>query len=437
MNICFLSSSSYFKYLSVTIKSIELNNEDVDLNYYLLLDKSDECEIRKQMSQLKIRGSLNLIPIDPASLERNHQIDTRWPTVGFSVLNICNLLPYNVERILFIEVDTIVTASLQELYNVDFENNLIAGCPMRMGCNPNLTKEQINKNELVLNRNAIVNLGVNGGVVLFNIQGMRAKRIFPDYFGYSFTNVETALSESLKGQILYLNPSRFNYRCKWKNEYEKYYYCNDKVIIHYHNDDAVIRKPWLIRPDKCNYIHYVSPAVPDYKERNKNIEDTFIIWWEYAEKSEFYDVIAAEMSYYKQYQLSVVEPGIIAMQHDRDKYVQYSRIGRKIIVDNYLQKIVKKVGDLNANAIGLYGNTMITDYLLKSFGDMQLCVKYVIGTKKYHNIPSIAISECKNYDVDLIVVCTLDDEEMVINQIFKKVGLLCPVITAISLFDLK
>ena len=124
------------------------------------------------------------------------------------------------------------------------------------------------------------------------------------------------------------------------------------------------------------------------------------------------------------------------MQHDRNKYIQYSRIGRKIIVNNYLQKIITKLREFNTNTIGLYGNTMITDYLLKLFGDLQLCVKYVIGTKKYNNVPSIALSECHNYDVDLIVICTIDNEEMIVNQITKKTGLVCPVITAISLFDL-
>ena len=130
MNIMYSCNNGYVMQTIVSMVSLFENNQDTSIVIYLIEDQIDNKNIRYITKIVeKYKNKLIVLPIErliPADLIRaNH----RHPHTIYAKLFLQNIEEIN--RILYLDSDTIVCSSLEELYNIDLdEEEVVAGVSM-------------------------------------------------------------------------------------------------------------------------------------------------------------------------------------------------------------------------------------------------------------------------------------------------------------------
>lgn len=175
----------------------------------------------------------------------------KYTRVVYFRIFAASVLPQNLDRILYLDPDIIVVNSLDELYNMEFDNSYYVACSHTKGA---LT--EINRVRLGIKKNIPY---INSGVILMNLQLLREEQtlkavfdyvrkrgryfILPDQdiitavYGDKIKLVDTYkynLSDRLIA-INNVNPTNDYMDLKWVK--------NNAVIIHYYGDN----KPWRAR----------------------------------------------------------------------------------------------------------------------------------------------------------------------------------------------
>lgn len=128
MNIAFCINDAYVPYVTVTIKSILVNHPDSDISFYIILDDISEKN-RNLLDEVTGREPLvhcYIIVVDShkiAGLRRGNIHESIW----YRIL-LPELLPLEVNRVLYLDADTLVMGSIKELFSIDMENTAVAGC---------------------------------------------------------------------------------------------------------------------------------------------------------------------------------------------------------------------------------------------------------------------------------------------------------------------
>jgi len=227
------------------------------------------CVVPSDLSQSK-RDELTLMikNIDKNSkiifLHANHDFDKSGAgpyTIGtFFRFMLLKLLPKNVKKIIYSDVDVTFHDNLLSFYNIDMKKKLIAGVP---------DADQGRawpKNGLY----------INAGVLLMNIEELRKANLYDTWVDLAITGGfqyfdQDILNKTCDGRILIL-PMRYNYMPGPGGRFEKpikdgTYTQSDYVdavknpaIIHY-----ILRQPW--------------------KNRENLVGE---LWWKYAAMTPFY-----------------------------------------------------------------------------------------------------------------------------------------------------
>lgn len=278
INITLSLNSKYMRYAYVMLTSLFENQPDsLDIHVYLLHSDLTE-EDRSHLGNLvkSYGGKVYWCPVDAEVFSANLPVSANWSLETYYRLLLVDILPEDVERIIYLDVDIIINHSLEDLFFTDLDGKLLGAC------------EDINKPPFGDNRDAIFSEQIqNGftyfcaGVMLLNIKDLRGKYCFRDYM---------ALAEKMDFKMAALDQDLLNYM-HWKEvklldgtKYSMfarsvYYFDN----IHY--DDAkklgsivhfIGRKPW-----EGQYIHY-------------DIEQ---LWWDYAKLTPFYYELMEEYIY--------------------------------------------------------------------------------------------------------------------------------------------
>ena len=227
------------------------------------------CVVPEDLSQSK-RDELNLMVknMDKNSniifLNANHDFDnsvTKQYTTGiYFRFMLLELLPKNVDKIIYCDADVTFSDNLLDLFNIDMKHNLIAGVP---------DAEQ---------GRAWPKSGfyINSGILLMNIKELRKNKSYKNWISLSKQDSfkypdQDILNKTCDGKILYL-PMRYNYMPGPGGRFEEpikagTYTKEDYIdavknpaIIHY-----ILRQPW--------------------KNRENLLGD---IWWKYAAMTPFY-----------------------------------------------------------------------------------------------------------------------------------------------------
>jgi len=128
MNILLVTSKEYVWYATVMMKSLcETNRTEKTIYiFHCELDKDDmklvKNAVEDEYTEIKFIYIKDSEIFEPW---KKHSIINI--TTCFKLLAV-DLLPKDLERILFLDIDMVVNGSLEELYNTDFENNYLAAC---------------------------------------------------------------------------------------------------------------------------------------------------------------------------------------------------------------------------------------------------------------------------------------------------------------------
>ena len=270
MNFALSFNKKYLNYAIVTITSIcESNGGHHDV--YILHSELDNQDIFFISNSLyKYDVSIKALKIDFNRYKDALPTSDYWSHEIYYRLFLPEILPDNVDRILYLDTDIIVHNNIDDLYNIDFEEADICAC---YDSNDQLDYSALSDIQQQMFEPLIAQgfKYFNSGVLLMNINSMKNKYRFETYLSAmkEWNNKMTAPDQDIlnyihHAKVKYISWRKYDlfaklaYNSGWS--YENV--IQENCIIHFAGN-----KPW-----DCKNIHY-------------SIEK---LWWEYAEKTSVY-----------------------------------------------------------------------------------------------------------------------------------------------------
>lgn len=289
MNILYTLNDKFVPQVSAGMCSICENNKDVEIIDFYLMSLKISNKNKKKLKEFfskKYSRNVYFIELEDLSSYFDFDFDTNgWNPIVLARLLLDKLLPKKLDRVLYLDGDTIVRGSLSDLYSIDMQNKAIAA-----SIEPTIDKKR--KHSLGLDGLPYF----NAGVLLVDLKNWRknnvGKRII-DYYkendGKLFANDQDAINGSMKDEIIVLNPKYnyynifYQYSYKFLSKLCDFEYIkkeefddakNNPIIIHYLGEE----RPWRIgnkHKYKNDYLYYLSLT----PWANQNIEQGWKLYF--------------------------------------------------------------------------------------------------------------------------------------------------------------
>ena len=250
-------------------------------NFYLLVEKSlFKKENKVKLKHLEDKYDRCKIFIFELTNENFSNANTkRYPMAAYYRLLLAELIK-DVNRVIYLDGDTITLTDLSEMYNLEMDNNIILGF---------VDNSYEKAEEFGLKTYKYV----TSGVLLINLKKMRKENISQKFFDFIDKNKskltqedQTVINIVLHGRIGLLPPKfgmwNFANRESLINHNK---YGNEKLNIQAYNENTIF-KAWKVP----SILHFVR-AKPWKKKTHHTHREFHEKWWEYARKSDEYDNI--------------------------------------------------------------------------------------------------------------------------------------------------
>ncbi|MBR2646909.1 MAG: hypothetical protein IKD47_05085 [Clostridia bacterium] len=261
--IFFATDDNYLPFLSITLESIwENSSREYDYVMYVL-----HSGVRKEYEEKILRYnekegfSISFVdvtePLKKISAHL-HMRDYYTCTTYFRIF-IASMFP-QYDKAVYLDCDTVVLGDVSELYHYDLGDNLLGGAPCEGVNSFQIYKDYVSKVD-GLNPDFFF----NAGVILMNLKAFREEGFYEQFADllkkYKFTVIqdEDYLNVLCQDRVLRL-PRAWNKSPVAPDVLPR----EDLRIVHY----LMTWKPW----------HYSDIPYQEY-------------FWEYAEKTEFYDLL--------------------------------------------------------------------------------------------------------------------------------------------------
>ena len=254
MNIFYFSSDAFASVMATSIVSVLENNKHAQSIVFYVVDDGISAEKKKKLQMMveryvSLAYERKIIYLDAPDPEDilKYPFKSRYQ-MGHSYFRMCigTLLPKDVHRVLCLDSDTLVLRDLEELWNIDLGDNIMAGVSDCM--NVQKYRRQFRMDDSDIYCNAGMFLVDLDKWRIHKIQDKIIKRIF-DQNGNVFFFEQTLMNWSCKGKILRLEPKYNVYTLFWAFTYENlmiwrrplHFYSKEEVnkakqnpaIIHY------------------------------------------------------------------------------------------------------------------------------------------------------------------------------------------------------------
>lgn len=247
VDVVFASDEYYFPYIYIAVETLYENNKNIkNLNvHYIEQDVSkNSLDILNNLAS-KYQRSIDIRPLE-------------MPEVFMEILPNCgpsskttyakfwfaSMFP-DLDRLLYLDPDVLVLKSIEDFYNIDFEDNLIAG-----------VIENLPTYHTLASKMKVTDHYINGGMVLCNLKLWREEKIGNKFVerlkdtSHNLNYDQGILNEVCRGKILIV-PPKYNALAEifeFKNVkkiikrygFQSYYSqaevdeaVNDPVIIHF------------------------------------------------------------------------------------------------------------------------------------------------------------------------------------------------------------
>ncbi len=274
MNIAIALNRKYFTYTYVMLTSLFHNNPNEEITCYVLHSELTSEDI-VAFSQLayKYGGHIVSVPIDRSAFAGSLPTSDMWSIETYYRLMLLDVLPASVDRLLYIDVDTIIIGELGSFYNSEFGEKHFVVC------------EDSDPVGIVIPERAVMFTKqfeqgyryFNAGIMLWDIERLRGHYNFKRYMStaaelnYNFVAPDQdILNYTHWQQVAYCDWHRYNlYERNAHNQNITYdWAANNTAIIHYTG-----YKPW-----SSERFHY----------------DLERYWWEYAAMTPYYNELCSE-----------------------------------------------------------------------------------------------------------------------------------------------
>lgn len=227
MNILYTFNDNFVPQVAAAITSVMENNKQMNqIHFYLMsLNVSKENEDKLEEFIHSYHREVSFIELGDMQKHFDFSIHTSgWNPIVLARLLLDKLLPKEVDRILYLDGDTIVRGSLEELDNLDMKGHTIAA-----SLEPTYSKQ----------RKASIEMQgypyYNAGVLLIDLKSWRERDLgnkiitfYKEHDGKLFSNDQDAINATEKGNIYTLSP-KYDYF----NVYDQYPYSFLKKLCDY------------------------------------------------------------------------------------------------------------------------------------------------------------------------------------------------------------
>lgn len=261
MNILVTLNSNYIVPLCVMLKSLMVSNPNGNFDLYVAhssLTDEDFNKINKSIDPERVKvHSAFITPdlLEGAPILKRTSIETYYR------LLLLDYLPQDVDRILYIDPDTVVINDITSLYNVDFSDKVLAAA-----AHTDWFRESLNKARF---RYPKGHRYFNAGIIMFNVAKLRKMIRTKDIFDYIekhekwlFLADQDVLNGMFNAQTLFIDECIYNLDEKTVSFNKKKvtdldWVRKNAVIVHFNG----IYKPW-----KPKYKGILAPLYFEYKQ---------------------------------------------------------------------------------------------------------------------------------------------------------------------------
>lgn len=261
MKVMYTCDNNYVWLMGISTISLFENNKGIEELKVYLLGENISDENKEELKKIGEEYGREVEVIDVPKLNIPPSlVSARWPLSAFTRLFSGVILPPDVDRILYLDCDTIITGDISELDKVQFNGNIAMGVK---DCISGTYKKNVG-----LDTDSPY---INAGVILFDMDALRKVNINAEIENYmqkyeKLINYadQDILNGMFKGKIGELNPKYDVMTIDAVHTYEEIqqlrrptnFYGKEELqkavkapaIIHYTTNMLVIR-PWFSNTD--------------------------------------------------------------------------------------------------------------------------------------------------------------------------------------------
>ncbi len=290
LNILYCCDNNYAPYLGVSMTSVMENNRSAEaIVFYVVSDNVSEDNLARMQKQVEQYGEgRRLVLIDGQSWVKRLVDMTMLPYRGGHAANLrlffTEYIEEDVERLLYLDCDTIITADLQELFHTPMGPSVSAGVVL---------------DSLSAYYKPIVEFKpedyyFNSGVILFDVKNWTNNKcqetllmLLKEYPKPHFVNPDQdVLNILLKDQKMILSP-KYNFQTTHKVYSNSIYYANYAREGYYPEEK-------MEEAQKAPVILHAYRFLGQFPWHKKAIHPWRKLWWEYVAISQWSDLVPRE-----------------------------------------------------------------------------------------------------------------------------------------------
>lgn len=256
-NILLTLDKKYIQHLHVMLVSLFENNKEQNFIVHIFSDNLS-TEIQNEVQELSNQYKQNIVFYDlNIDYIKHFSISNHASLANYYRIIACKLLPQNITKILYMDVDLLVLKNIKALYSINLENNLLA------------VISEVGKME---EQKKILNLPndkqyFNSGIMLINLKKWQDEKWTEKLINYINQNPEKlmfwdqdALNAMCYGQCIYLDNKWNMQAAMFENNKNNKQNFQNTAIMHFTGSS----KPWQYmnkHPYKYLYYQYLKKTI--------------------------------------------------------------------------------------------------------------------------------------------------------------------------------
>lgn len=219
MNILYTTNDIFCSKVGTAICSVFENNKSMEDIHIYIIGQDISSENKQRFQNLAVQYSRLITVIDLGNLKNYFSFDfdtLGWNPVVLARLLLDKLLPETVDKVLYMDGDTVVLDSLDDLWYTPLHEHVLGGCI-------EATVNRTRRTQLQMEHLAYI----NSGVLLINLKKWRETHTgdkIIEYYrsrgGALFAPDQDAINGALLDQIFYLPPKYNFYNIYWTYSYK-------------------------------------------------------------------------------------------------------------------------------------------------------------------------------------------------------------------------
>ena len=261
MNVAYHCSDTFSSVLAVSMVSIMENNKGMDDISFYVLEKQMSDDSKQKLNKLVASYNRKLVLIPMPDMQKDFgfkiaRVRKKWILDSYCRLFLGTLLPGDIERVLYLDCDTLCHGCLQDFWDLELNGNYCAG-----------VIDAVGENYYKLFEMNATSKYCNSGIILFDLRKWREDRMedkvaqyVREHNGYVFFMEQSVMNIVLQDKIKILHPkynvytliSGMKYRdlklLRHCNRFYSEIECNEAKseprLIHLTNLFLVKGRPW-------------------------------------------------------------------------------------------------------------------------------------------------------------------------------------------------